>query len=444
MTDQACLDTSRPPVLDMSRANRRDRAIDAALLLVILLPFLAFNLYFAFTLQRLGITGQFNVIFDTDLLTRLSCFATGWAGFGRNLVHPNLCNMVNPAVRMAAYAVAATGLHANNLLLRQDISLFVAPLAGAAQLVILHFALRTLGLARAVRMLFVLLYAASLSFLIFASVPDHFALGGLAIMLSLFAALKTIKTGKTSLWLWGIAGFLAVGITITNALSWFILLACSHLSVFGRMQTLRKTILVGFLVVAASGAMAVGMGYVYNAPAQNPSQIEGWAAHYFRAKPLENFISFPLEIGAAIAPSGVMTEPNTFLGKHARYDFQIGPVPPFKQWSAASILQIGFVLALLAGLVAALRGCCGNLRLLAAGCALMLLFNGVLHAVWGGDYFLFSQHWLGAALILAGCLFLALPKRFSGIGTALLAALVIGVFLNSALLLAEIFKLIHA
>jgi hypothetical protein len=444
MTDLTRSDASGVPIPGPSRDGPRARAVEAMLLLGILAPFLAFNLYFAFTLQRLGVTGQFNVIFDTDLLTRVSCFATGWAGFGRNLVHPNLCNMVNPVVRIVAYAVAATGLHANNLLLRQDVSLFVAPLTGAAQLVILNLTFRTIGLSHITRTLLVLLYALSFSFLIFASVPDHFVLGGLSIMLSLFAAVKTVTARKTPVWLWGIAGFLAMGVTITNAISFFFLLACSHLSVFDWKRALRKTVAICILAAAATGIMAIAMGYVYNAPAEAPSRMTGWVAHYFRDKPLENFASFPLQIGSAVAPSGVMTEPNTFLGKHAVYHFQIEPVSPFARLSGASALQIAFVLAVLAGLLAALRGRRGNLRLTAMGCGLVLLFNGVLHAVWGGDYFLFSQHWLGAAFVLTGCLFAGLPKRVTGIGTAALTVLVIGISINSAMLIADILKLLRA
>jgi hypothetical protein len=302
-----------------------------------------------------------------------------------------------------------------------------------------------LGVWRVTRLLLALLYAASFSLLIFASVPDHFALGGLSVMLSLFAAARTLMTRKAHSWLWVVAGFLALGITITNALAFFLLLIGSYLSVFEVRATLRRAAAICLVAGAATIAMAAGMAHAYHAAPETPSRMTDWASHYFRPHPLENFATFPLALGAAVAPSGVMTEPNTFMTKQSHYNFQFEPVQPYDSIGAPTLLQITFLIAALAGLILALRRRPGtDLRRVAAACGLILLFNAALHAVWGGDYFLFSQHWLGTAFVLAGLAPLCLPRRAAPALNGFLIVMIAATMANNFFLFRDMFRLLNA
>ncbi len=75
--------------------------------------------------------------------------------------------------------------------------------------------------------------------------------------------------------------------------------------------------------------------------------------------------------------------------------------------------------------------------ILALGCLLLLGINGVFHAVWGSDYFVYSQHWSAAtattvALALAPLETGGDPMR-SRATPVLLACLVLLLWVNNAL-----------
>lgn len=425
-------------------ADRRVRPIDIAILFVLLLPVFVLNCWLAQTFYRLGITRQFNVIFDTDLSNRMACYVGGWSGFGRNLAHPNLCNFANPLVRALATVVARAGLHANTPSLREHVALLIAPIAGMVQLVTYFLTLRCVGIPRLASFALILLAATSFSYLIFATVPDHFILGGLGVTLSLYAAAKVMTTGKIQFWRWMLAGMLAAGITITNALALGVVQLAAYTQMFGLKRGLRKSVMVCGLIGAVTLSIYVVMALAYHSPLSGGQSVEAWTGKYFRDAPVTNLVSFPLAIGSVIAPSAIGTMANTFPTENARYDFQFETLSPVTHPSWITPVQIAILLAVLGGLFAATRRLDLPGRPLAIGCGVILLFNGLLHAFWGGDYFLFSQHWQSCTILLIGLLVQESWRRWRWPTISFLFAMAGATALNSALLLEQMLATLKA
>jgi hypothetical protein len=431
--------TATPP-----NATDRVRSIDLALLLTLLIPVFVLNCWLALTFHRLGITGQFNVIFDTDLSNRMACYAGGWSGFGRNLAHPNLCNFTNPLVRVVATVTGKAGFHANTLDFREHIALFIAPVAGVIQLVTCFLTLRCLAVPRPASFALVLLDAVSFSYVIFASVPDHFVLGGLGVMLALYAGAKVVTTGTGQLWRWMTAGLLAAGITITNMLGLAAVLFASYRQVFGWKCGLRKAVLVCGLIGTVTLVIYVVMALAYHAPLNGGQSVQAWTGKYFRDTPGANLASFPLEIGSVIAPAAIGTKPNTFITENANYHIQLYMLSPITHMSWATAIQLACVLAVLGGLVIAARRPDLPGRPLAIACGAFLLFNGLLHAFWGGDYFLFSQHWQSCTILLIGLLIQSVYRRWGRLAVGLVLATALATAIHSILLLEQMLTILKA
>ena len=134
---------------------------------------------------------QFDVLFDADTGSRLDCMTTDRCGDRSSFAHPALAAFVNPPVQLVAAGLRGVGLvEGEAWQARRVVALGVAPLASALQAIAVFFLLRALGLGRGVATTLALVNVAAFSRLVFGSLPESFALSGLALGIAALLAAR--------------------------------------------------------------------------------------------------------------------------------------------------------------------------------------------------------------------------------------------------------------
>ncbi len=416
------------------RVRRMGRAMWA---LAGAIAFLALSLMLTWHWRDRDAFAQHDVLFDTDTKSRLGCYADGWVGHGRNTIHPNLCNLVNPPIRALSTVLSPAP---ERLAMRQHLALWVSPLAAAATLFCLTMTAGRWGARRGQRLLLGLTFCAAFTTLFFASVPDHFALGALTLAIALWLFTDRLAGGPVRWLAWSSAGWFATSITVTNLLP---LVALFLLANWRRMGPGRALAGAGALMVlsvatAYGSAVLLNLGYgIHGVEVLMPN--EGTGPH--KAAPLAELASFPLRVLQSFAPGTYDVLPNALSLRephHYAVQFEFGTTrtPGVAGWLLAGLLAFTVALRWRRG---------GTDRTMLLGLAGAVLFHGVLHARLGTDYFLYSFHWAEPLVLL-----LMLPERghspaqtqaaaarpvWRRLHAGLLAALVIALALNSGAVL---------
>ena len=156
-----------------------------------------------------------NLFFDADPDTNLTTFSHGWGR--RALSHP-LLELVSVPVRVLGWVVFQVGLVSSVVKLREVLALSVSPVFSAATLVAFYGVLRTVHVGRIDAYLFTLLFALAFSNLIFAVLPETFAISGLLVTLLVGYYLRCREKGSPgSDVVWSLLGIAMAGVTVTNA-----------------------------------------------------------------------------------------------------------------------------------------------------------------------------------------------------------------------------------
>ena len=381
--------------------SRRDGLVASALAIVVFSTCLALALAF----DRVGVNDQWNVVFDADPNTRIGAMADGWGTYGRNLAHPNLSNLVNPPIRLVGGIVAAvTGTDAASV--RRDLTLGLAPLGAALQVFVAYFLFRRWTSTRGLAIALTLLAAGSFTTLVFGSIPDHFALGGLALALALLLA-SGPRPGRWRWAAWVGLGVFALGVTLTNVLPIAIVLFAGLVAVGESPRRASiHTVVWSVAVLAVSGLLFFTMNRVYAVDPETEQDVEWVEDHWLREPVSERSERIAPAIAGAFAPARVSLRDNRLATvNQSRHRFRFSLLEPDRVGTPAGGDPIGRALVpvVLGGLlVAVVRGLRrgGRARWLTVGAVGVLGFHASLHTVWGSEPFLYSQHWHVAALLL--------------------------------------------
>lgn len=349
--------------------------------------------------RALGVFDQYNVLFDADPNQRLGCFAHGWQQEGRSIQHPNLCNFINPPVRALAKGLASVGGGSEEAL-REAIALRILPAAGTLNTLAVYGIATFAGMTFLPALLLAALSASAFSGLVFFSIPDHFGLGGLSLTLAFLLGLADLRAGHLRWPRWLALAVLTAGITITNLLGCAAVACC----VLRRSSTWRSALsraaLLMVVAVAANLVLQKLLNLAYHAEGGDLATTVQFTQSYLRADPLATLTRFPLALAEAIAPATVGTVAARLAATpETRYLFVFSlEAVPMALGFGLALAGIG-ALALAGGARAGLGGTAAGSALLPAA-LLLLAWNGVLHAVWGNEYFLYSQHWQAAMWFL--------------------------------------------
>ncbi len=452
-------------------ARWRGRACAAALALAVFL----LHLRLALRLDRLGAFERFNTLFGADPNLRLESLRRGDALF--RLPHPGLSYLLGIPIRALAKVVAplVPGDHATDQIIR-DIALGVAPVAAALQCLILLGLLRRLGFTFGTAFLLTLLCALSFSAIVFGSVPETYCVSAFAIAVAYALFLRSRGSGGFATELsWLAVGVFASGVTITNILPVAVLYFLRGVHRNGRPAiALARTIGIAALatfVAAAAGFAADELLRVRKTPP--PSERE-WINRYFIEDPILHLATFPTAIVNGIAPSAPTRTPGFSLGtrpavagdqrKAARSKSQAAPEgapdesagraparepkgrlfrltlqPSHRVFSLRNLAGIALVVAL-AWAAFRRRQADPVLTSLARASLVIIGLNWALHSFWGGEAFLYSQHWHISRMFLIAAL-LAAAGRGRRVATALLALCVVAVAASNLVVLSKVLSL---
>lgn len=366
---------------------------------------LALQLHVAHGFAVRGALDQFDVLFDADTGSRLECMTTDRCGDRSSFAHPALAAFVNPPVRLAAAALQAAGVVDGEAWeARRLVALGVAPLASALQTLVVFFMLRALGLGRGVAASLTLVNALAFSHLVFGSLPESFALSGLALSLAALLAAREMNGRPVPRPLWIAVGVFAAGITVTNFVAVALLFAATRLALRDRVRVLLlEGVLLGVVVASAVAMIGIASAPLYDLRDVDPGGGVFFTRQWLHEEGRVDRAFHLIGIFAATfaAPEIEERENPSALGRHSRYVtmFEV-PVRPFGWLASPGALAMLGLLA--AGAVGLARGPRPARFMLGASLAL-LAFNALLHTFWGSGLILYSQHWqIALVVLLAG------------------------------------------
>lgn len=264
---------------------------------------------------------------------------------------------------------------------------------------------RVLGFSRAAGAIMAILGMISFSQVVFGSVPDHMAVSGALItLLFLQAVLAMTYADLDKQWIWVILGIVVIGVTISNAAIFFIVYGSVRLA--SGESIVRSAIRAGAFTVSlclAVGVMAATVSYFFWDPAEDSYETFWQFFHLSVRKIYSHATRFPLMLWYTI----IADTPTAY---HSSYYADLGaPMATVFDYimhrvrlTPGNLLVSAQMLALTVGGLWLWWRRDSSFRGLAVAAALVILFNGVLHAIWGAGYYYYSQHWHTPLLIALG------------------------------------------
>ena len=397
--------TAAPAVSPSAASPRRSPPIRRACFQLLLA---ASAFVFNVTLERrfdgLGAFDRYDVIFDTDPNERLDLFAGSGSG-ERLFVHP-LLRLVSLPIRCVTRVAAHAGLTVAPFeASRRGLAMLVAPMCSALAAVVMFRVFLGAGFADPAAAAGAILHQVTFSQMIFGSIPDHFALGGVGLSLVLLCGLVPPTSDRVGWPRWLAVGVFTSGVTITQIIPTCLMFAaCCRCGGRGVRQTAQATAVLGGLSVA----LAVSIGGLFSVLDARPSPLSpvAEAAHYaqfFPLHPLDHAFDAIAALPNSIAPPPARVVPDQ-SSKSDRYQIR---------FTLESVRHPGRIFAvwmlLVVGAWLGLRSDAPAQRALCFGSVAILLYNLMLHALWGNEWFLYSQHWLAPTVFL-----MAAPLRHTG------------------------------
>ena len=379
------------------------------------------------TWSSLGVLQQHDVLFDADAVVYLQAFGDGDMRDRMWRTHPNVRNLVNPPVRLAAAAVRLVRPDWTAQRARAEVAVLVAPVAAGVTTAAVFLTLLLIGASPGAAAVGALIEMFSFSGLVFGSIPESYPLSGAALAAAFLLLADALRPGgRLRIGAWLVVASTAFGITTTNlALIGIPLFFAAWRTVRSRPRAIAVT--AGLLLAAAALALvellAINSAYGEWLPLRKIERTDT----YLAPRAAETLRSFPEAVVSTVLPDRPAVE-TTEIGLRRDYPIKLG-------FTIAGGPQ-GVLSKLLRGLVVAGFLLLGALQLArvearpvlwAALC--VLAFNLALHSVYRGpDLLLYSMHWHAAMAVVLGATALA-PRRAAAV------LLAVAVALNSAAVL---------
>ena len=394
---------------------------------------LVFALQFAATwhLTALAAFDQYNLFFDADSNQYISAVAHGWS-FNR-AIHPGFALLFNVPARAIDLVASMAGLLQPGAV-RAMLPLLVPATSGLVAGLFWWLACCQAGLSPLARTGGLLLMQGSFSQVLFASVPECYPVSGAFYGVLLWAAARAHRhPQRLEAWqvqgAWIVLAVVMTGVTVTNGA----VCVAVWLALRLRAARWRRWLAEGLIGSVVVGGSILGIGaldrWAYSLePVAAGSTLRkvsnhGLASNFVPASVSLRALELPAHALASIVSPPALMIRNELAEQNAnRYQFGFSFIE-----SAVSLprLMTGWALMLL-GVVVALPRLASSA--LARACAALFAFNAALHAVWGSEVFLYSQHWL-AFLVFA---IAAALHRAGATGERMLCAAGVAVAAHSA------------
>lgn len=406
------------------QARYFDRQRDVAVAVGLLVACFALYLALAYAFWRTGILQHDNRLFEAD--TRFTLEGLAHCRFRASTVHLALgliCLPIRALTAAAAFVYPALDQPA----FREAVVLGISPLCGAISHAALYAAARMLGLTRPAALGLAAFAAFSFSALLFDSVPDHFALSGALISLSLALLAADLHHGRVS-HLAHLTLIVVMGtVTLTNVGIGVIVYVAAGWRGAQRSAVLRRGVVASLMTasVAYLGAPGVNRVLGYPLPDAELQVLTRFVRNFSVPLPHRRLADWPAHLVRTFAPDSpsVAESGKVFPGKgdELQLTFQVA------RGRGHAILS-GAGLALVALTVWGLHHLRKPSRftVFAAATGAIVVYSFALHTFFGEEPMLYSLHWHAAAVLMAATLLhgAGWPARHEAVLLALLAVLI--------------------
>lgn len=399
--------------------------VGAFLVLVFVAQLLA-----AFHLNGLQAFDQYNLFFDADSNQYVSAVAHGWS-FNR-AVHPGFALLFNVPTRAFDVVISGAGL-ATPGAVRAIAPIMLPALCGLVGGIFWWRACCEVGWSALARTGGLILMQGSFSQVLFSSVPECYPVSGMLYCVLLWAAARAHREPMWLerhgvQWAWLLLAVISTGVTVTNGAVWLAVWLALRLRIAPWRRWLAEgtvgavVVLVSIPSIAALDRLAYSLEPVPLASTARDVSGHGLRSAFVPDSLSARVVELPAHALASIVSPSADKIRNPLAEKNSnRYQFGFSfiesAVTPWR-------VVVSWVL-MLTGLALTLPRLASSP--LARACAAVFVFNAALHAAWGLELFLYSQHWL-AFLVFAVA---AALQRAGAYGAAALWAVGVGVAAHS-------------
>lgn len=339
----------------------------------------------------------YNIFFDTDPNKNLSAFAHGR---GMHAVSHAFLELFSVTIRIIEFAFSSLSTISNRLEFRELFALAISPIFSALTIVYFYKILMQLKIKTIDANIFTLIFSASFSNVIFAIIPETYAISCFLIALLVHYYLRSgqmKQSGSPLAWL--IIAILLTGITITN-IGIFFLIFSAHLlknEKFDYYNTFRKASLYSISAVLLVFIYYKMSHFLFSAitgiDLKTGSAID-WIAKYVTTSLYKagiNIINlFSASINAFLAAS-----PKYMIDHEFSKDQDLYNLLSFTRYKA-DYLWLSSVAILCSAFAYASKEHLKEKRwhdlYLISG--LIIVFNFSLHVLFGREMFMYTQHWI--------------------------------------------------
>ena len=345
-----------------------------------------------------GYFDVYNIFFDTDPNKNLSAFAHGR---GMHAVSHAFLELFSVTIRIIEFAFSSLSTISNRLEFRELIALAISPIFSALTIVWFYKILMQLKIKTIDANIFTLIFSASFSNVIFAIIPETYAISCFLIALLVHYYLRSGQMKQSGSPLaWFIIAILLTGITITN-IGIFFLIFSAHLlknEKFDYYNTFRKASLYSISAVLLVFIYYKMSHFLFSAITGidvKTGSVGGidWIAQYVTTSLYKagiNIINlFSASINAFLAASPKTIDPYIFSSE---IWYNLLSFTRYK----ADYLWLSSVAILFSAFAYASKEHLKEKRwhdlYLISG--LIIVFNFSLHVLFGREMFMYTQHWI--------------------------------------------------
>ena len=419
-------------------------------IIVLLVVFGTFSFLLNYSIEknfdRCNVFNQNDLMFHADAFMKLKCFSNGgkaspWKSW--KVIHPNLMYFFHFPIRLTAKIIGyfADADEAFKSRIRRILALLVVPAFSALNTIAITLLFYRLNFTFFQVCSLTTLSIFSFTQIVFGSMPESFALNGFFITLCFLLSINLLKSKRLNWVIWTIIGAFGMGITITNIVILIIIFSISSYSISKDISSsIKKTLLLICLATTFTFSFSIGLGFLMGTK-PSAADIKGpvyFTEQFIRKDFIKYGLKFPLAVVSSITPGSIKTREITWIKKpRGKYRHQI-------QIAYEDNNRIRFILVIIITIIITSIGAINLLKsdlifkTLAIASLLTLTYNWLFHAFWGNEYFLYSQHWICALIILISGIFLT-KRPFLLPITSVFSVFLIYIIYNNFVTLNDIF-----
>ena len=357
--------------------------------------YFTFALFMAVSWYNKGFLQFYNIFFDADPNTALASFAHGT--WGRHAVTHAFMELFAIPVRVIEMIFLQTGVVYDRLVFRETLALVISPAFSALSILYFYRFLGAVDINKQDSIILTLFFAFAFTNLIFAILPESYAISCFLItyIFYYYASCKQTSS-KGSVIIWFSLAVLMAGITITNiAVFFMVYFAHSFKNIrLSPFESLKRTVLFSLAAIIIVFAFYFLSHSLLNLEAGSGGTVSGVAR--FITTSAEQAELNGLNILSASINSLVAIQPEIFTNEHCKRSSLIScnSINFTRSINSPGWILASCTILFLAAFTIMRKIKLSPTRDIYLLSLLILLFNFILHVLFGRDMFLYTQHWI--------------------------------------------------